>query len=791
MGKVIKSVAIGAALVGAAFLTGGASIIPSLSVTAAGATTIAAGYLSTTALGSVLIGMGVSTALGGVMQGLQKAPKASLAQLGRLNASVDPSTPRKMALGRTALAVDIRYVEPSGTDQEYVDYIIACAAHKVSSIEEIWLEDTKAWSSGSGVTTKYNGYLTVSTRLEGTAANTISINGGSKWGTSRRLTGCAYIHLRIKRTGNGKKAESPFAGGLASRMTVIGNGMPVYDPRFDSTVPGGFGPMRVNDQTTWAFTYSGIDCGNNTAVQLLNYMLGWRINGKLSVGRGIPAARLDLPSFITAANLCDEVITKADLSTEPRYRTAGLYSESDDPSAALASLTTSMNANLRDYGQLSLDVAHNDLAAYVLDLNENDVLGAFSWDQTPALHQTFNVVRGKYTNSAPDSLYQTPDYPEISIASPDGIDRVFPLDLLNVESASRAQRIAKQVLQRQQYQGTFSATFQATAWGCRVGQVVRFSFAPLGWSNKLFRVTAQQIAFDGTCPMTLREEHEDIYAWDKEDVDGVEPVAPTIYDPLNAPLIKGIGEAVRMIDLADLIAAAVAYDPSHTYAKGELAVDQGSIWIYSNVTPGSGHAPPTLPTTGNGYWELFAAKGEDGSSTYMWIAYADSADGTVNFTTGAPLGRDYIGIAYNKDSIVESNNAADYEWAPFVGPPGPPGSPGAPGSPGSPGAPGRDAVVFHQDTTPSAPVVGDTWATLSLPKIWRKWNGTAWVRLLGDVAAYDAIGASQIAVSQLSAITATIGTLRTAASGARTEIKDNVVEVYDASNVRRVRMGVW
>lgn len=53
------------------------------------------------------------------------------------------------------------------------------------------------------------------------------------------------------------------------------------------------------------------------------------------------------------------------------------------------------------------------------------------------------------------------------------------------------------------------------------------------------------------------------------------------------------------------------------------------------------------------------------------------------------------------------------------------------------------------------------------------------------------ISADKMAVDSLSAICATIGTLRTATSGARTEIKDNLIEVYDSNNVLRVRMGVW
>ena len=40
-------------------------------------------------------------------------------------------------------------------------------------------------------------------------------------------------------------------------------------------------------------------------------------------------------------------------------------------------------------------------------------------------------------------------------------------------------------------------------------------------------------------------------------------------------------------------------------------------------------------------------------------------------------------------------------------------------------------------------------------------------------------------------ITATVGLLRTATTGARTEIEDNQIRVFDASNVLRVRIGVW
>lgn len=51
--------------------------------------------------------------------------------------------------------------------------------------------------------------------------------------------------------------------------------------------------------------------------------------------------------------------------------------------------------------------------------------------------------------------------------------------------------------------------------------------------------------------------------------------------------------------------------------------------------------------------------------------------------------------------------------------------------------------------------------------------------------------AANISVSSLDAISATIGLLRTASSGARMELESNQGRVYDSSNVLRVRWGIW
>lgn len=63
--------------------------------------------------------------------------------------------------------------------------------------------------------------------------------------------------------------------------------------------------------------------------------------------------------------------------------------------------------------------------------------------------------------------------------------------------------------------------------------------------------------------------------------------------------------------------------------------------------------------------------------------------------------------------------------------------------------------------------------------------------IVSRMLAAKAVTADKLAVTSLSAITANIGLLRTKTSGARMEIKDNLIEAYGSDNKRYVRLGVW
>jgi hypothetical protein len=541
MAKALKVAAIGLGAIALVATGVGAVALGGL----AGTLTVAG--VSTSTLLFTASGLSMAASL------VQKGPKVPTAQTDRLTASIDPRAFRKTVLGQTAFPIDVRYEEWSGEDQEYCDWIVAHASHAIDGLEEIWFNTELAWSASSGVTAKFRNYFWLSNQvLEGSPANAFSFNKG-KWNGSARLTGCAYSRFRFKVTGNSKKAESPFSGGIPSRITAIGRGAKLYDPRRDSTVPGGNGAMRADDQSTWRYrTDDGAVIGENLPLQILRVLLGWRIRNpvtgemRLATGSGIPARRIDLQSFIVAANLADELVNRSAGGQEPRFHGAAVVSEGDDPKTALDMLCAACCGRFRDTGgKLALSIAHNDLADAAIDegLNDDDVVGAFTWDPDPALDSTPNVVRGRYVDASTASLYQLIDYPEVRIASADGMDRILTMDLGAVESASQAQRIAKQTLQRKQYQREFTAPFDIRAWKYPVGSVVPFTFAALGFKRALFRVAAQELGQGGTCVMTLVAEHGSIYSWDRDDAAPVQAAEAIVYDGSKNPLILAINDA--------------------------------------------------------------------------------------------------------------------------------------------------------------------------------------------------------------------------------------------------------
>ena len=107
---------------------------------------------------------------------------------------------------------------------------------------------------------------------------------GSTWTTAHKLNGIAYIAGSFEYDSNGMFSGIP-------QITVVVKGKKVYDQRSDSTA-GGSGDQRIADVNTYQYS-------NNPAICFQDYILN------ADYGKQIPAAKVNLPTFTTAANLCD------------------------------------------------------------------------------------------------------------------------------------------------------------------------------------------------------------------------------------------------------------------------------------------------------------------------------------------------------------------------------------------------------------------------------------------------------------------------------------------------------
>lgn len=103
-----------------------------------------------------------------------------------------------------------------------------------------------------------------------------------------------------------------------------------------------------------------------------------------------------------------------------------------------------------------------------------------------------------------------------------------------------------------------------------------------------------------------------------------------------------------------------------TYAVGDIFEWEGSSYSVTVAHLSAGTEPDLAKAV------LFVSagapgQGVDGKTSYVHIAYSDSADGSQNFTTGAPNGRGWRG-EYVDFIAADSTDPADYEWSQYVGP---------------------------------------------------------------------------------------------------------------------------
>lgn len=114
-----------------------------------------------------------------------------------------------------------------------------------------------------------------------------------EWTADKVLPGLAATLITFVYDGKGNHTLTS-----TPKMQMRGRYVKIYDPRLDSTYPGGSGTCRALDETTYIWSRNGVLHG-------LTWALGRWKSGKRVGGIGAPIDSIDVASFVDGANNAD------------------------------------------------------------------------------------------------------------------------------------------------------------------------------------------------------------------------------------------------------------------------------------------------------------------------------------------------------------------------------------------------------------------------------------------------------------------------------------------------------
>ncbi len=288
--RVVATVAAVVAVVAATVATFGATI----GLTAATIATIAT-------IATVASAVSAIASAGAVA--LQKKP----ALKGTISAVMIGATmPIPYAMGHTMVGGMQVYDDSAGeNNKKRTQIMVVTAAGPVEEFEDYLVDYAVQSMSGDAAIGWYSEYLYIGSKTgerPDTAFND-SVTPMRGWSADHKLSGYAAYKPVMRFDKEGKR----FASGVP-QFGAIGKWVKVYDPRLDSTYPGGSGSHRWDDEAT--FTWS-----ENPGLHALNYARGRFIEKDAAgvplatpvriVGAALPKDAIDLASFVEMANLCD------------------------------------------------------------------------------------------------------------------------------------------------------------------------------------------------------------------------------------------------------------------------------------------------------------------------------------------------------------------------------------------------------------------------------------------------------------------------------------------------------
>ena len=375
---------------------------------------------------------------------------------------------------------------------DYLHMIIVLAGHEVSEIGDVYFNDEKVTLDSEGFTVgdRWKSRARVKKHLG--SPNQLAdpdLVAETSMDINFRGRGIAYLYVRLDWDGD------VFGNGLPT-ITAMVKGRKVYDPRSGNTVWTDNAALCIRDYIEQPFGLNSIQSPTS----------------------------LSSSDWVTAANVCDTLVTKKDNSTEKRYPLNGVVSTANVPRSNLQNMLTSCGATLFwGQGKWQFKVGYFPSGPYV-SFDADDLRSGISLVTKNSRKENFNAVSGTFLDKEQD--YIEVEYPKVesSVFLERDNDQTNVLDMSfpYTTSSSGAQRLAKMAMFRSREEIIIGADFGLKAARVKVGDVVQFTFDRYGFSNKYFEVISWKPTTNGgelKISLVLRETSAAAYDWNAEERD--------------------------------------------------------------------------------------------------------------------------------------------------------------------------------------------------------------------------------------------------------------------------------
>lgn len=374
---------------------------------------------------------------------------------------------------------------------------------------------------------------------------------------------------------------SLFFSGLPSNIRARVRGCSVYDPRLDSTQPGGSGSHRTNSPGSWAFSSNPILCWTDYMTQFMH----------------IPFTKIDIPWVIAQSNICEALVSIPPASSpttrQPRYTCNGVISlgstNRDNRDAILGPLGSCPKVS---------GLWRPTVGAYItpdVTLSEADYIGDMKVVTSASKPDRYNRVRGTYF-SASDFAQQI-DMIDVASFAYQARDNGEPLekviDLPMVDNEYEAQRIAWKLLLQSDQQVIVEIQLRWTGLRLAPGVGVFINHAGFNWTNKPFRCIQWKQGDSAESPITAVLREDESGAWSD----------PTIaeYSTRNDQGVITLGSST--IEPLAVTSFGVQTEPGANILEWNLPGDQETV----------------------DYYRLYAATSNSfGAATVIWEGKASS-----------------------------------------------------------------------------------------------------------------------------------------------------------------------